>query len=136
MTQVKSSHVVVTQRLPGYLMAPFGWAAKPLLAMLEADPSLYRGLFTLNRQRMHLIALVLAHRPNESNPSRGRLLLGGTPAAVVDNILDRRPAGLKRALGRLPVSVLPPESYRYLIELLDDPAVAKLIYHVESLTGD
>jgi hypothetical protein len=136
MTQAKSSHAVVMPPSPGYLMAPFGWATQPLVAMLEADPSLYRALFTLNRQRMHLIALALAHWPGETDPSRGRLLLGGASAAVLDSILDRRPAGLKRALGRLPISVLPPESYRHLIELLDDPAVAKLIYHVESLTGD
>jgi len=40
-------------------MAPFGWAAKPLAVMLEADPSLYWALFTLSRRRMHLIALAL-----------------------------------------------------------------------------
>ena len=130
------AHAVVTRPLSGYLMAPFGWATKPVLALLEADPSLYRALFTLNRQRMHLIALALAHWPGETDPSWARLLLSGAPAAVLDVILGRRPAGLKRALGRLPVSVLPLESYRHLIELLDDPAVAKLIYHVESLTGD
>jgi len=136
MREKTMAHAVVTRPLPGYLMAPFGWAAKPVLALLEADPSLYRALFTLNRQRMHLIALALAHWPGETDPSWARLLLSGAPAAVLDVILGRRPAGLKRALGRLPVSVLPLESYRHLIELLDDPAVAKLIYHVESLTGD
>ena len=31
-------------------MAPFGWAAKPLAAMLEADRSLYSALFTLSRR--------------------------------------------------------------------------------------
>jgi len=43
MTQVtnESWTKVVPQRPPGYLMAPFGWAAKPLAAMLEADSSLY-----------------------------------------------------------------------------------------------
>jgi hypothetical protein len=42
MTQVanESSDKVAPQRSPGYLMAPFGWAAKPLAAMLEADCSL------------------------------------------------------------------------------------------------
>jgi hypothetical protein len=29
---------VLLQRPPGYLMAPFGWAAKPLTPMLEAEP--------------------------------------------------------------------------------------------------
>ena len=57
----ESSDKVIPQRSPGYLMAPFNWAAKPLTAILEADPSLYSALFTLSRPRMHLIALTLAH---------------------------------------------------------------------------
>jgi hypothetical protein len=77
----------------------------------------------------------LAHWPGEAEPSFARLL-GGAPAAVLDGILGRRPAGLKRALDRLPVSVLLPESYRHLIELLDEPAIAKFIYHIELLTDD
>ena len=127
---------VVTQPSPGYLMAPFGWAAKPLIGILEAEPSLYRALFTLSRRRMHLIALALAHWPGEIDPSLARLLIGGASAVLLDAVLGRRPAGLKRALNRLPVSVLPPESYRHLIDLLDEPAVAKFIYHIELLTND
>ena len=138
MTQVKneSSDKVAPQPSPGYLMAPFGWAAKPLAAMLEADPSLYRSLFTLSRQRMHLIALALAHWPGEIDASFARLVIGGAAPAVLDAVLGRRPAGLKRALGHLPVGALPRASYQHLIELLEEPATAKLLYHRDSLEAE
>lgn len=138
MTQatIATSNEVVPQRSPGYLMAPFGWAAKPLTVMLEAEPTLYAALFSLSRQRMHLIALALAHWPGEIKASFAGLLIGGVPDAVLDATLGRRPAGLKRALKRMPVGVLPQARYRHLVELLEEPATAKLIYHVDLLNDD
>ena len=132
-SEIESPDIAVAQRPPGYLMAPFGWAAKPLATVLDAEPSLYPVLFSLSRQRMHLIALALAHLPSEPNLSLGQLLICGAPAAVLDAVLGRRPAGLRRALSRLPVSVLPRMSYQHLIELLEDHATAKLIYHRDAL---
>ena len=40
MTQVidESADAAIAQQSPGYLMTPFGWAAEPPAAMLEADP--------------------------------------------------------------------------------------------------
>jgi hypothetical protein len=138
MTQVANeiSEKVIPQRSPGYLMAPFSWAAKPLAAMLEAEPSLFPALFTLSRRRMHLIALALAHWPNEIDASFARLVIGGVPTVVLDAVLGRRPDGLKRALDRLPVGVLPRASYRQLIELFEEPATAKLLYHRDSLEAE
>src|SRR5271165_5483473 len=54
MTQVANAGTdnVAPQRTPGYLMASFGWAAMPLAAMLEADPSLYAALFTIRGPRV------------------------------------------------------------------------------------
>lgn len=86
-------------------MAPFGWAAKPLAALLEADLSLYLALFTISRQRMHLIALALAHWPGEIDAAFARLVVCGAPPAILDTVHGRRPDGLKRALGHLPVGV-------------------------------
>jgi hypothetical protein len=100
---------------------------------LEADASLYSALFTLSRPRMHLIALALAYWPGEIDAPFARLLILGAPPAVLDAVLGRRPNGLKRALGHLPVGVLPRASYRQLIELLENPATAKSIYHLDSL---
>ncbi len=108
-------------------MSPFGWAAKPLGAMFEADRSLYTALFTMSRQRMHLVALALAHWPGEIDQVFARLLIRGAPAAVLDAVLGRRPAGLRRALGHLPVGVVPQATYRQLVELLEEPAVAKFL---------
>jgi hypothetical protein len=51
-TTIEGSDKIVAQRSPGYLMAPFGWATKPLAALLEADHSLYLALFTISRRRM------------------------------------------------------------------------------------
>jgi hypothetical protein len=121
------------QRPPGYLMAPFGWAAKPLAAMLEADRSLYPALFTLSRRRLHLIALALAHWPGHIDAQFARLVIGGPRTAVLDAVLGRRPFGLKRALGHLRVRVLAQASYRHLIELLEEPATAALICFADPL---
>ncbi len=126
MTQatIATSNEVVPQRAPGYLMAPFGWAAKPLAAMLETDPSLHSALFTLSRQRMHLIALALAHWSGEIDEAFAGLVIGGPATAVLDAVLGRRPAGLKRALGHLPPEVLPRAGYQHLMQLLEQPATA------------
>jgi hypothetical protein len=121
---------------PGYLMAPFSWAATPLAAMLETDPSLYSALFTLSRRRMHLIALSVAHWHGAIDAHFARLVMVGVPATVLDHVFGRRPPGLKRALGHLPVGVLPRDSYLYLIELLEEPAAAKLLNHVYCLSEE
>jgi len=121
------------QLSPGYLMQPFGWAAKPLAAMFQADASLYSALFTLSRQRMHLIALALAHWSREIDARFARLLFVDAAPVVLDAVLGRRPIGIKRALDRLPVGVLPRASYRQLVELLENPATAKLIHHADSV---
>jgi hypothetical protein len=51
---------------------------------------------------MHLIALALAHWRGEIDAQLAGLLIGGVPDAVLGATLGRRPAGLKRALKRLP----------------------------------
>jgi hypothetical protein len=48
---------------------------------------------------------------------------------VTEQILGRCPTGIKRALGHLPSSVLAPDNYRRLVELLTDPKAAKLLHH-------
>jgi hypothetical protein len=117
---------------PGYLLAPFGWAADALGAMVEAEPTLLFHLFELDRARMHLIALALAHL-NEFSPDLGIFLVSGSVRAIAEKTLGRCPTGIKRALGHLPPSVLAPESYRRLVELLADPGTAKLLHHAPSI---
>jgi len=48
--------------------------------------------------------------------------------------LGYRPVGISRALSRLPPKVLTAESYRNLVDLLDDPVPAKFLHHTGSIT--
>ena len=86
-----------TRYTPGHLLAPFGWAADAVGAMVEAEPTLLFHLFELDRARMHLIALALAHL-NEFSPNLGIFLVSGSVRAIIEKILGRNPTGLKRAL--------------------------------------
>ena len=38
------------RRSPGFLLKPFGWAAEPLAAMVNAEPKLLGDLFELARE--------------------------------------------------------------------------------------
>jgi hypothetical protein len=118
---------------PGFLLTPFGWAAEPLAALVHAEPSLLTDLFGISRPRMHLIGLGLAHLSPPLPPDVGPLLLRGLAWQVLDRVLGQRPAGLKRALGRLPVAVLQPANYRRLIDLLTDPEAAKALHHADQI---
>jgi hypothetical protein len=100
--------------------------------MVEAEPTLLFHLFELDRARMHLIALALAHL-NEVPPDIGIFLVSGYVRAIIEKILGRNPTGLKRTLGHLPSSVLAPENYRCLVELLAAPEAAKLLHHARSI---
>jgi hypothetical protein len=121
-----------TRYTPGHLLAPFGWAAEAVGAMVEAEPTLLFHLFELDRARMHLIALALAHL-NDFSPDIGIFLVSGSVRAVTERILGRRPTGIKRALGNLSSRVMPPENYRRLVELLANPDTAKLLHHARSI---
>jgi hypothetical protein len=116
----------------GYLLRPFGWAAPSIAAMMEAEPTLYPALFRMDRTRLHLLALAVAHGSDRSG-SLLRLLFEAPPGEVLDAILQRRPVGLLGALNRLPPRVLLSESYRRLVDLLDDRSGAKLICHAETI---
>jgi hypothetical protein len=76
--------------------------------MVEAEPTLLFHLIELDRARMHLIVLALAHL-NEFSPDIGVFLANGSVRAVSERILGRCPTGIKRALGNLPPRVMPPD---------------------------
>jgi hypothetical protein len=122
------SVVATVRRTPGHLLTPFGWAADALVAMVDVKPKLLIHLFELDCARMHLIALALAHL-NEFSPDRDMFLVSGSVRATIEQILGHYPTGLKRALCKLPSRVMPPESYRHLVELLANPEAAKLLHH-------
>jgi hypothetical protein len=116
---------------PGYLVTPFGWAAQPLAAIIQSEPGLLTHLFELDRTRMHVIALALAHLDGSSAPQLAPVLFRASIREVLHRVLGRSPAGIKRVLRRLPFAVLSRQGYVRLTELLDDPRSAKLLLHFD-----
>jgi hypothetical protein len=121
------------QRPPGFLLNPFGWIREPVVALLQHDPALLVDLVHLTRIRMHLIALALAHVERNVPVELGRILFCGSARDILDAFLGRRPVGLKRIVQFMSYRVLEAESYRRLVQLLDDPSAAKLLYHATEI---
>jgi hypothetical protein len=122
-----------SQLFPGYLLTPLGWAATPLALVVSAYPTLLADLFGMSRQRMHLIALALAHLEASSSPDIASLLIRGSSPQVLQRVLGRCPTGVKRALKHLPTQVLRQQNYRLLIQLLDDPDSANVLHHASKI---
>ena len=123
------------QHKPGFLFAPFGWAAGGVIKLLEQDRALLTDIAHLSRDRMHLI--VLALDVTEGLPQApARLLFRGSTKEVIDAIATPRPTGLKRAIRQLPKQVLAPTRYRQLLELLQTPQTAKLLHHSNNIDGE
>ncbi len=128
------STVALTQikaLVPGYLLTPFGWAAKPLAAIVESEPDLLRHIFELDRPRMHVIALALAHLDDNPTPHLAPILFRASAREVLQRVVGRAHVGFKGVLRRLPSAVLSRQGYLRLIELLDDPLSAKALHHLE-----
>ena len=73
---------------------------------MDAEPRLLADLFAISRPRMHLIALALAHLDTQVPPDIGLFLARRPSRKVLDRVLCHAPAGIERALHRLPVAVL------------------------------
>jgi hypothetical protein len=123
------------QRPPGFLLTPFGWAAEPLAAMVNAERKLLADLFEMARPRMHVIALALAHLEPPVPPEIGPLLSRGSARQVLDRVLGHCPAGIRRVLEHLPGEVLQRQNYQRLVHLLADPENAAVLYHADKI-GD
>ena len=117
--------------VPGYLLTPFGWAAQPLAELIQADPELLTHVFELDRMRMHVIALALAHLDGNPAPKLATVLFRGSIHEVLHRVVGRSPPGIRRVLRRLPFAVLSREGYQRLIELLGNPRSAKLLHHLD-----
>src|SRR5690349_19527894 len=120
-----------TLLVPGHLLAPFNWAALPLAALTQAQPDLLKDLFMLDRPRMHVIGLALTYLDVDQFARRAAVLFTAPLRDAVHHILGRCPSGIQRVLRRLPCAVLSPEAYKSLIELLDDPRSARVLYHLD-----
>ena len=131
------STVALTQTralAPGYLLTPLGWAAKPLAAIIQSDPALVMQLFELDRPRMHVIALALAHFDDNPAPHLAPVLFHASIREVLQHVVGQAHSGFKGVLRRLPSAVLSRQGYLRLIELLDDPLSAKALHHLEQRT--
>src|SRR5665647_1178797 len=120
-------------RRPGFLIEPLGWVQDRLTKAIEVKPNLIELLFDIDHARMHLMALALAHLPNEVIPDLALMLLQGSRNTILNFSLGQRPIGIDRVLSHLPPKVLSAESYRNLIDLLNDPAIARFLHHRASI---
>jgi hypothetical protein len=90
-----ATHPAAIPFVPGYLLTPLGWAAQPLAAIVRAEPGLLAHVFELDRARMHVIALALAHLDSEALPQVGPILLRAPAWEILDRVLGRSPVGIR-----------------------------------------
>ena len=122
---------------PGFLLESFGWAAVPVSKLIDLDPSICVNLCKIDRTRVHLIALALAHLQDQLTSDLALLLLRGSLRQVMTETLGRGPpAGLSRAVAHMPFKVLTKENYRRLVELLYQAPTAKVLFHVDAIDDE
>jgi hypothetical protein len=78
-----------SQLFPGYLLTPVGWAATPVALVVSAYPTLLADLFGMTQERMHLIALALAHVEPPVSLDIASLFIRGSPREVLRRVLGR-----------------------------------------------
>lgn len=118
---------------PGHLLSFFDWAAGPVAMLARLDVEFLTHMLELDCKRMHLVALTLAHVGDGASGELARLLARGSAREVLDRVLDGRPAGILRALDRLPDRAISARGYRQLVALLREPNAAKLLRHVHAI---
>jgi hypothetical protein len=116
-----------------FLLKPLGWVADRLAPAIDNDLGLMRQLITIDRAKMHLVALALAHMRDRITAETGVFLLERPQKEIVETLFGYQPLGMDRALRHLPDEVLVAPRYRQLVELLNDRAIAKFLYHTPSI---
>lgn len=134
MTEPAATKTIGKWRRPGFLLEPLGWVHDRLNQAIADEPKLVELLFDLDHARMHLTALALAHINGDVTPDLALILLQESKKTILNLSVGHCPVGIGRALRRLPPKVLPAESYRYLVDLLDEPVPAKVLHHTGSIT--
>jgi hypothetical protein len=112
-------------------LSPLRWAAQSVAKIIKSQPTLLQDVFAIDRPRMHVIGLAFAHVSEDRAHDIAPLLFTGPIRAAVRAALGRCPAGIPVVLHRLPGTVLSRDGYRQLIDLLDDPVSAKILYHFQ-----
>ncbi len=135
MTEPAVTKTIGKCRKPGFLLEPLGWVPARLSKAIEIEPCLIELLFDLDPARMHLMALALAHLASDVPPDLALMLLKGVRKPILNLSLGHhRPFGIDRALHHLPPKVLSAETYRKLVDLLNDPVTAKFLHHRQLIT--
>lgn len=133
MTAASEQNCFPRRLTPGILLAPLDWVIERLSNAIETEPTLLEPLFDLGTERMHLIALALAHLNDEVSSDLALVLLRGPHKEVLDLSLGYRPTGLVRAFAHLPTKVLAADKYRKLAALLTDRTTARFLHHCQSI---
>lgn len=111
------------------VLCALGWLDEHLTAAAAACPELIPDVLHIEYRRMHIVAFALAHGANSESPDEMRSLLRESLRAVVCRAVGRVPQGIRRAIDHMPPSVLSIESYRHIVDLLEDRASAKVLAH-------
>jgi hypothetical protein len=134
MTEPACTKAIGKSRKPGFLLEPLGWVQHRLSKAIEGEPRLVELLFHLDTARMHLVGLALAHLTTDVSPDLALILLQGSRKMILNLSLGQRPVGIDRVLHHLPPKVLPADTYRNLVDLLNDPVPAKVLHHAGLIT--
>jgi hypothetical protein len=121
---------------PGFLVGPLGWINEYFAQILTTDGELLATLFELDPYRMHVLGLGVAHlEPAQPLATIIENLGRRSPKTTLRQILGRWPKGLDKVVHALPeTTVLPLKSYRDLIAILDDRAIATHLHHRQAIT--
>ncbi|WP_068874731.1 hypothetical protein [Phenylobacterium sp. CCH9-H3] len=103
----------------------------PAVAGLWPDP--HTDFLTAATSRRHLVCLTLAM--DRDLGALAGVILRGRLREAIRLALGRSPPGLERALGRLGETAWSGPAYSRLLDLLADPAAAKLLRHAEAIDG-
>lgn len=114
-----------------FLLEPLGWVKDHLGPTLHHDADVLGALFRLDKPRMHLLALVLAHSNDDASPGVICKLLTASSDELLALVQAHKIAGLGRILLTLPNIVLAAEDYRALLTLLRDGAISRYLHHAD-----
>lgn len=118
-----------------FLLEPLGWVRDRLGAAVQHEPNTLGLLLGVDKTRMHLIALVLAHQSDNVSPNLAHSLLSQSNDEVLVLVETHNVTGLSRILSRLPKAVLAAEDYRALLDLLSDGTTRTFLHHATVIDG-
>lgn len=116
----------------------FGAHAPAIHQLLMADPGLADFVARQDKAGIHFLALAVSHHlPNRRSSLHeyAIMLRSVERGKLLRHILGRRPPpGIAGVFGKLGAAPMPAESYRRLVELLDEPAARKVLTHARRIT--